>query len=245
MPNSLIRKSRGAVVARVVCPHSHHLGVSQRSHQARLHIPGTRTPNWYPTPPKGSPAVMRGASIEQPWKFAGGTSQQQSVGEEYSPSGVRTELPTWFVSSLHTFAVEVPVAKFLQTGALWAEIRRRARSSRKLTAVVSYLGQHPDRLIHWPRTAIVVADLSDQTVRRGAPPQGAHSGSFARGFESSIAKPCTRKSFSLTGARLSDHRIFRSHRRMSSKRQASCLPRATKWMRCVVTFTRSCPRPTP
>jgi phosphatidylserine/phosphatidylglycerophosphate/cardiolipin synthase-like enzyme len=60
------------------------------------------------------------------------------------------------------------VARFLQSSELWTEIRRRARSSRKLTAMVSYLGQHPDRLIRWPREAIVVADLSEHAVRRGA-----------------------------------------------------------------------------
>jgi len=59
------------------------------------------------------------------------------------------------------------LAKFLHSNVLWEEIRKRARASRRLALVVAYLGRHPEKLIHWPRDTLIVADLSELAVRRG------------------------------------------------------------------------------
>jgi hypothetical protein len=60
------------------------------------------------------------------------------------------------------------VATFLRDSKLWPEIKARAKRSKALTIVSAYLGARPDELLKWPRHAVVVSDLSEATVRRGA-----------------------------------------------------------------------------
>jgi len=59
------------------------------------------------------------------------------------------------------------VATFLRDSKLWPEIKARTKKSKTLTIVSAYLGTRPDELLKWPRHAVVVADLSEATVRRG------------------------------------------------------------------------------
>jgi phosphatidylserine/phosphatidylglycerophosphate/cardiolipin synthase-like enzyme len=60
------------------------------------------------------------------------------------------------------------MSRFLHDDAVWREIRRRAQKTKRLTAVVGYLGRHPEDLMRWPNGARILADLSEVTVRRGA-----------------------------------------------------------------------------
>jgi hypothetical protein len=59
------------------------------------------------------------------------------------------------------------MARFLSNVALWPETRKRAKDSRRLTVVSAYLGSHPESLLRWPHQSLIVADISEATVRRG------------------------------------------------------------------------------
>jgi hypothetical protein len=63
---------------------------------------------------------------------------------------------------------------------LWLEIRGRARRSRRLIAVVGYLGRHPTAVLKWPMHSTVICDLSRGAVTRGT--------SSARGASELLSK---------------------------------------------------------
>lgn len=58
--------------------------------------------------------------------------------------------------------------RILVEDALWKEIRKRAATSKRLTAVVGYLGRHPGSVLRWPKSSEVICDLSKDCVSRGA-----------------------------------------------------------------------------
>jgi hypothetical protein len=63
---------------------------------------------------------------------------------------------------------------------LWLEIRARAGRSRRLIAVVGYLGRHPAAVLKWPKHSTVICDLSRDVVARGT--------SSARGARELLSK---------------------------------------------------------
>jgi hypothetical protein len=58
--------------------------------------------------------------------------------------------------------------QFLHGAELWSEIRSRARKTKRLTAIVAYIGKNPEGIIRWPKNATLLADLSEDSVKRGA-----------------------------------------------------------------------------
>ena len=58
--------------------------------------------------------------------------------------------------------------RILVEDGLWKEIRKRAAKSKRLTAVVGYLGRHPGSVLKWPKSSEVICDLSKDCVSRGA-----------------------------------------------------------------------------
>lgn len=60
------------------------------------------------------------------------------------------------------------MGRLLDGEALWSEIRRLAGRSRRLTAAVGFVGRRPDGLLRWPRSSVLIADLSEGRVREGS-----------------------------------------------------------------------------
>lgn len=58
-------------------------------------------------------------------------------------------------------------AKFKAGDKLWDEIRARAKKTRSLTACVGYVGRHPAKVLKWRKGDTLIADISEETVRRG------------------------------------------------------------------------------
>jgi hypothetical protein len=50
---------------------------------------------------------------------------------------------------------------------LWSEIQARARKTKSLIACVGYVGRHPADVLRWRKGDSLLADLSEENVRRG------------------------------------------------------------------------------
>jgi hypothetical protein len=50
---------------------------------------------------------------------------------------------------------------------LWEEIQGRAKKATSLIAVVGYVGRHPAKVLRWRKGDTLIADLSEENVRRG------------------------------------------------------------------------------
>ena len=58
-------------------------------------------------------------------------------------------------------------AEFRAGSKLWAEIQGRATKTTRLTACVGYVGRHPMDVIKWREGDTLIADPSEENVRRG------------------------------------------------------------------------------
>lgn len=50
---------------------------------------------------------------------------------------------------------------------LWAELRRTARTSKRLEAAVAFVGRNPEAVLRWPKDTTLVADVSALSVKTG------------------------------------------------------------------------------
>lgn len=50
---------------------------------------------------------------------------------------------------------------------LWEELRARAKKAKSLTACVGYVGRHPAKVLKWRKGDTLIADITEDTVRRG------------------------------------------------------------------------------
>lgn len=58
--------------------------------------------------------------------------------------------------------------RFLNNDHLWPEIKKQAGQSKTLHAAVGYIGRNPLLVIKWPKKSVVIADLSENAVKRGS-----------------------------------------------------------------------------
>ena len=60
------------------------------------------------------------------------------------------------------------MARFLSDAHLWDELRKQSRATKSLVIVTAFLGSRPDTLLRLPKGALVIADLTEENVRRGS-----------------------------------------------------------------------------
>ncbi|MDP3238076.1 MAG: phospholipase D family protein [Myxococcales bacterium] len=59
------------------------------------------------------------------------------------------------------------MAKLFEGDALWAELRRVARKSKRLDAAVAFIGHSPRSVLRWPKATRLVGDVSGASVAAG------------------------------------------------------------------------------
>lgn len=60
------------------------------------------------------------------------------------------------------------MSTFLSEEKLWQKITELSKKSKRVRAIVGFVGTNPHEVIHWPKRSELFADLSVDTVKRGA-----------------------------------------------------------------------------